>query len=64
LNILKYNLQPLSVTLPGYRAQIGRLSGKDTLPDDNTAIDGFITLIVAPNGYRNVSALKILENNT
>ena len=44
-------------TLLGANASTGRLRGKETLPDERTATAGFMQLIVAPNGYKNCSAL-------
>lgn len=43
-------------------AQIGRFSGVLTLPVDKTAMEGLATFRVAPNGYRNDSALGEKSN--
>lgn len=39
-------------------AQTALLIGYETLPDDRTATDGFVTFSVAPNGYTNVRDLQ------
>ena len=41
-------LAPIVYTLLWQNAQMGRLTGKDVVPEESTAIAGFCTVSVAP----------------
>ena len=53
---------PFMSSVGPWNAQIGRFTGKDTVPLDSTGTAGFCTVSVAPYGYTNVRASSVLDS--